>query len=101
MSHIVTCGSGHVLTGLCLELTIWDQSDSLLEGETLRERPRAEALPLRKAVEYAEQAARGLAAAHEKGIVTAGPARGRLNCLARLVISRPYGLVDLARVFPI
>lgn len=56
----------------------------LLEGETLRERlqgaPAAShlaarttseqsALPVRKAVEYAIQVARGLAAAHEKGIL--------------------------------
>ncbi len=41
----------------------------LLDGETLRERLSAGALPTRKAVEYAAQIARGLAAAHEKGIV--------------------------------
>jgi eukaryotic-like serine/threonine-protein kinase len=41
----------------------------LLEGETLRERLKAGALPLRKAVETGAQIARGLAAAHEKGIV--------------------------------
>jgi hypothetical protein len=40
-----------------------------LEGETLRDRMRPGALPMRKATEYGEQAARGLAAAHEKGIV--------------------------------
>jgi len=40
-----------------------------LEGETLRDRMRPGALPLRKANEYGEQVARGLAAAHEKGIV--------------------------------
>jgi eukaryotic-like serine/threonine-protein kinase len=40
----------------------------LLEGETLRERLSGGALPVRKAVEYAIQIARGLAAAHEKGI---------------------------------
>src|SRR5438094_1743186 len=40
-----------------------------LEGETLRERLRPGTLPLRKATEYAEQVARGLAAAHEKEIV--------------------------------
>src|SRR3984957_4248512 len=39
-----------------------------LEGETLRERIAASALPVRKAVEYAIQIARGLAAAHAKGI---------------------------------
>jgi eukaryotic-like serine/threonine-protein kinase len=41
----------------------------LLEGETLRDRLRAGALPVRKAVEYAVQTANGLASAHEKGIV--------------------------------
>jgi serine/threonine protein kinase/Tol biopolymer transport system component len=41
----------------------------LLEGETLRERLRNGALPVRKAVDIALQVARGLAAAHEKGIV--------------------------------
>src|SRR6185436_2559249 len=41
----------------------------LLEGETLRERLEAGPLPARKAIDYAVQIARGLAAAHEKGIV--------------------------------
>jgi serine/threonine-protein kinase len=41
----------------------------LLEGKTLRERIEAGPLPARKAIEYAAQAARGLAAAHDKGIV--------------------------------
>ncbi|MDQ5871397.1 MAG: protein kinase [Acidobacteriota bacterium] len=41
----------------------------LLEGKTLRERLEAGPLPARKAIEYAVQAAHGLAAAHEKGIV--------------------------------
>ena len=41
----------------------------LLEGETLREKLREEALPQRKAIEYALQMAAGLGAAHEKGIV--------------------------------
>jgi serine/threonine protein kinase len=41
----------------------------LLEGETLRERLRKGRIPLAEAVELAIQAARGLAAAHEKGIV--------------------------------
>ncbi|HTR02552.1 MAG TPA: protein kinase [Thermoanaerobaculia bacterium] len=41
----------------------------LLEGETLRDRLAASAIPPRKAVEYAEQMLRGLAAAHDRGIV--------------------------------
>ena len=41
----------------------------LLEGETLRARLAAGALPPRKAIEIAAQVARGLAAAHEKHIV--------------------------------
>jgi serine/threonine protein kinase/Tol biopolymer transport system component len=41
----------------------------LLEGNTLRERLADGPLPLRKAIDLAGQAARGLAAAHEKGIV--------------------------------
>jgi len=41
----------------------------LLEGETLRERMGAGAMPVRRAVEVGTQIARGLAAAHEKGIV--------------------------------
>jgi Tol biopolymer transport system component len=41
----------------------------LLEGETLRNRLAAGALPARKALDYAIQITRGLAAAHEKGIV--------------------------------
>ena len=41
----------------------------LLEGQTLRDRLGGGAIPVRKAVEYAAQIARGLAAAHEKGIV--------------------------------
>lgn len=41
----------------------------LLEGSTLRERLLEGALPQRKALEYAVQIARGLAAAHERGIV--------------------------------
>jgi eukaryotic-like serine/threonine-protein kinase len=40
----------------------------LLDGETLRERLKAGPLPFRKAVDLGVQAARGLAAAHEKGI---------------------------------
>ncbi len=41
----------------------------LLEGETLRERLRRGPLPARRAVEVAAQVARGLAAAHDRGIL--------------------------------
>jgi serine/threonine protein kinase/Tol biopolymer transport system component len=41
----------------------------LLEGQTLREKLEAGALPVRRAIEYALGVAQGLAAAHEKGIV--------------------------------
>ena len=41
----------------------------LLEGETLRERLAAGPVPARKAIAWTAQAARGLAAAHEKGVV--------------------------------
>ena len=44
-------------------------ASELLEGESLRERMAGNSLPQRKAVDYALQLARGLAAAHEKGIV--------------------------------
>jgi len=41
----------------------------LLEGETLRSRMGGTPLPLRKALDYSVQIARGLAAAHDKGVV--------------------------------
>jgi serine/threonine-protein kinase len=41
----------------------------LLEGESLRARLDAAAVPPRKAVDYAQQMLRGLAAAHDRGIV--------------------------------
>jgi serine/threonine protein kinase len=41
----------------------------LLEGETLRERLTHGPLPVRKAIEYGAQIARGLAAAHAKGLI--------------------------------
>src|SRR5438034_488902 len=40
----------------------------LLEGQTLRDRLAAGPLPVRKAVAYAVAIARGLAAAHDRGI---------------------------------
>ncbi len=41
----------------------------LLEGRTLSDALTAGPLPLRKAVEHAQQVARGLAAAHERGVI--------------------------------
>jgi Tol biopolymer transport system component len=41
----------------------------LLEGSTLREQLARGPLPIRKAIDYAVQVARGLAAAHDKGVV--------------------------------
>src|SRR5213075_1058189 len=41
----------------------------LMEGDTLRERIDAGTLPIRKAIDYAQQMAQGLAAAHHKGVV--------------------------------
>ncbi len=41
----------------------------LLEGESLRDRLREGPLPARKAIDFAIQTARGMAAAHDKGIV--------------------------------
>jgi eukaryotic-like serine/threonine-protein kinase len=41
----------------------------LLEGANLRERLDGSALPVRKALDYAQQITRGLAAAHDKGVV--------------------------------
>jgi serine/threonine protein kinase/Tol biopolymer transport system component len=59
-------------------LSIYDVGESgsvpyfvteLLEGKTLRAELEHGAMPLSKALRYAEQIGRGLAAAHEKGIV--------------------------------
>ena len=52
-------GSGHAVPYLAAEL---------LEGETLRDKLTAGAIPLSKAIAWARQAATGLAAAHAKGI---------------------------------
>jgi len=41
----------------------------LLTGEELRDQLETGGLPIRKAIDYAQQIAHGLAAAHEKGIV--------------------------------
>lgn len=52
----------------------------LLEGETLRERLAAGALPVREALDYGAQIAHGLAAAHAKGIVHRDLKPGNLFC---------------------
>jgi dipeptidyl aminopeptidase/acylaminoacyl peptidase len=41
----------------------------LLEGETLREKVEAGALPVKRVIDYAQGIAQGLAAAHDKGVV--------------------------------
>lgn len=41
----------------------------LLQGQTLRERLEQSTLPVRKAVDYALQIARGLASAHDRGVI--------------------------------
>ncbi len=45
----------------------------LLQGESLHEKLAAGPIPVRKALDYVAQAAHGLAAAHEKGIVHRDP----------------------------
>ena len=42
----------------------------LLEGQELRDRLDAGTIPLRKAIDYAQQIVSGLSAAHEKGLFT-------------------------------
>jgi len=46
----------------------WSVTEMLV-GQTLRERMGASPLPVRKAVDYALQIARGLAAAHDRGVI--------------------------------
>jgi serine/threonine protein kinase len=48
---------------------VYHIATELLEGETLRQRLSGAALPVRKAIDYGTQIARGLAAGHAKGIV--------------------------------
>ncbi len=70
----------------------------LLEGQSLRERLRGEAVPVRKAVDYAIQIARGLAVAHAQGIVHRDlkPENVFLTCDGRIKIL-DFGLAKLKR----
>lgn len=57
-----------VLYDAGLQDGVYYVATELLEGETLRQRIAEGTLPIRKAIEYGVQIARGLAAAHAKGI---------------------------------
>ena len=73
----------------------------LLEGESLRERLRGGAIPVRKAVEMGVQIAHGLAAAHEKGIVHRDlkPANGFVTKDGHVKIL-DFGIAKLTRPDP-
>src|SRR5438270_2233097 len=70
----------------------------LLEGETLRERLRNGALPIRRVIDYATQVAKGLAVAHEKGLVNRDlkPEKLFLTTDGRVTIL-DFGLAKLTR----
>src|SRR5438046_1714627 len=61
----------------------------LLEGESLRDRLRSGALPIRKAIEYAVQVAEGLGAAHDKGIEQERLHRFQQEALAAAALNHP------------
>jgi hypothetical protein len=74
----------------------------LLEGRSLREVLAAGPLPPRKAVEYTQQAALGLAAAHERGVVHRDlkPANLFVTKDGRLKVL-DFGLAKLTQVDPL
>jgi hypothetical protein len=73
----------------------------LLEGHTLREVLEAGPLPTRRVVEHAQQIARGLAAAHERGVVHRDlkPANVFLTKDSRVKIL-DFGLAKLTQSLP-
>jgi Tol biopolymer transport system component len=82
----------------------------LLQGDTLREKLRGGPLPVRTAIDYAVQIARGLDTAHEKGIVHRDlkpenlfvTREGRIKILdfglAKLTEHQPYSVASLRTV---
>ena len=69
----------------------------LLQGESLRERLSADALPVRKAVQFGLQVVDGIAAAHEKGRSRAGSS-ARTAHAVRIVPFRCPSLKPLGKM---